>query len=154
MTMFCRKVECRLGKLRVRENRRSCLPGGWQKAAACAATASSKGARNRRKRVEDSVPASTRLLAASSAAASTSRRHRQVGDLKGLDEYAGWLRSVAPEQIRDRLDAVSGPMEDYPRHPAIAEAAEWLFNDPASPWPPFLAKHPNVWYYRGALIDT
>ena len=82
----------------------------------------------------------------------------QLGDAGALDEYAGWLRSLDPEKFPNHgnLGSIFGPMEDYPDHPSIASAAEWLFNDPASPWLPWQgdAKHPNAWALRDPLTGS
>ena len=56
------------------------------------------------------------------------------GDLAAVDQAAEIVRRLT---ARDMV-SFPGPLFDlmarYPRHPALATAADWLFNDPNSPW--------------------
>jgi hypothetical protein len=62
----------------------------------------------------------------------------EIGDLEVLDEYASWLRTTTPKMLEyARLDAWQ-PLLVHADHPALASAAQWLFNDPKSPWVPIL----------------
>jgi hypothetical protein len=61
--------------------------------------------------------------------------HRaRAGEKKALEEYAAWIRGVSPPHVTDSVETVFEPLWEYPRHKAIKKAAEWLFNDSASPW--------------------
>ena len=62
----------------------------------------------------------------------------EAGDREALDEYAAWVRKTSPEELKYQSIDCFEPMWTYPDHPAIAEAARWLFNDPQSPWVPLL----------------
>lgn len=57
-----------------------------------------------------------------------------AGEREALDEYAAWARGARPEEMESQALARFEPMWIYPDHPAIAEAARGLFNDPKSPW--------------------
>jgi hypothetical protein len=62
-----------------------------------------------------------------------------AGDTGGLDDYVKWVRSVTPEIIGHREAWVYFQlMWNYPNHPGMAEAAEWLFTNNSSPWVPLL----------------
>ena len=56
-----------------------------------------------------------------------------AGDAGIKRDYAVWIRALpvpeSPSQIR-----LFQPLWQKPQDPDIAAAAEWLFNDPASPW--------------------
>jgi hypothetical protein len=64
------------------------------------------------------------------------------GDQAALDEYADWLRALKrPDPDRDsrfHWGNTLYPLRTYYRHPRLAEASDWLFNDPSSPWVPYL----------------
>ncbi len=78
----------------------------------------------------------------------------QLGDLDGLNAYAAWLRTISPDKMTYHIDSIFVPMEDNPHHSATAATAEWLFNDPASPWSTLQGdpKKPNDWYVHDRLI--
>ncbi|HEY3418033.1 MAG TPA: hypothetical protein VGM23_14235, partial [Armatimonadota bacterium] len=59
-------------------------------------------------------------------------------DPQALVDYAAWVRGITPRQADTNCDRVLAPLWRYPHHPAIAAAAEWLFNDPHSPWIPLV----------------
>ncbi len=65
-----------------------------------------------------------------------------AGDFSGLDEYAVWVRDAQPTRLwySFRRNRVFEPLCRYPDRPALAKAAEWLFNDKASPWYPILVR--------------
>ncbi len=54
----------------------------------------------------------------------------RAGEQKALDEYAAWVRKAVPKELEHQTITCFEPMWTYPDHPAIAEAARWLFNDP------------------------
>ena len=58
---------------------------------------------------------------------------KNAGDAGINRDYAIWIRALpvpeSPSQIR-----LFQPLWQKPRDPDIAAAADWLFNDPASPW--------------------
>lgn len=61
-----------------------------------------------------------------------------AGDRESLDQYASWFRKIGPKDLdNQRMDCFE-PMWVHADHPAIAETARWLFNDPRSPWVPLL----------------
>ena len=62
----------------------------------------------------------------------------EVGDREALDEYAAWIRTTVPKELEHQGIDCWEPIWTYPDHPRIAEAARWLFNDPASPFVPLL----------------
>jgi hypothetical protein len=62
----------------------------------------------------------------------------ESGDLAALDEYAAWARKSRPAEMEYRAVECLRPLWKFPKHPAILEAARWLFNDPQSPWVPLL----------------
>jgi hypothetical protein len=63
----------------------------------------------------------------------TLRRHR-AGDPGALEDYAAWARGLTPEEYGPVPPQAFEPIWRYPNHPAIAQAADALFADPASPW--------------------
>ena len=62
----------------------------------------------------------------------------RLGDGEALDEYAGWLRTTTPKMLEYGTFLALQPLLAQPDHPALAAAAQWLFNDPKSPWVPLL----------------
>jgi hypothetical protein len=65
----------------------------------------------------------------------------EAGDKAALDEYAEWILGVNLEGFDRHGSYVPfGPMWNHPEHPSIRAAAEWLFNDPKSPWVPLLCE--------------
>ena len=74
-----------------------------------------------------------RNLAMSIARLTTLRA--KAGDRSALDEYAEWIRTVSSIDPQDpTLQAVLEPIREHPENPNLAAAADWLFNDPQSPW--------------------
>ena len=59
-----------------------------------------------------------------------------LGDPAGLDDYAAWARTTTPTMLDNQVPDAFRPLWTHPDRPAIAEAARWLFTDPASPWVP------------------
>ena len=51
-----------------------------------------------------------------------------------INEYADWLHTLKPKQVGNSAVFVLEPLWRYPNDPALSSAADWLFNDPASPW--------------------
>ncbi len=82
-------------------------------------------------------PGSADRNLASSLARFTQIRVR-LGDLEALDEYAAWLRTTTPKMLEYATFDALPPLLAHSTHPALAEAARWLFNDPESPWVPLL----------------
>jgi len=76
---------------------------------------------------------------ASSLAGFTEIRVR-LGDLQALDQYADWLRTTTPKMLEYGTFTGLRPLLAHPSHPALAAAAQWLFNDPKSPWVPLLSE--------------
>jgi hypothetical protein len=56
------------------------------------------------------------------------------GDLAALDPFAEIIRGLTPQDLHGPMVSLLDLMAHYPKHPAIASAADWLFNDAASPW--------------------
>jgi hypothetical protein len=66
------------------------------------------------------------------------------GDTTALDEYAEWIRGVDQKGFDGRDTYVPfGPMWGHAEHPGIRAAADWLFDDPRSPWFRVLATPEN-----------
>ena len=56
------------------------------------------------------------------------------GDTNALVEYAAWIKAADPQKLDTyALDAFA-PLWRNPSDPTLAPVADWLFNDPASPW--------------------
>jgi hypothetical protein len=97
-----------------------------------------KGCRARSDRWRNQAnPQSAPQNLASSLARFTQIRVR-LGDLEALDEYAAWLRTTTPKMLEYGTFEALQPLLAQPEQPALALAARWLFNDPASPWVPLL----------------
>ncbi len=89
-----------------------------------------------------------------SLAAITMDRLR-ANDGKALSEYVHWLRDVPPESSHHQFDAQFEPIWRKPNDPTIAEDADWLFNDPKSPWSSLLDKrHASDGFQRAELITS
>ena len=58
----------------------------------------------------------------------------KAADPAALDEYAEWVRTLTRRDLAPSANIIVKPMWHYPEHPAVAEAADWLFNDKDSPW--------------------
>ncbi len=72
----------------------------------------------------------------------------RAGERKTLDEYAAWIRKAVPKELERQSVICFEPMWTHPDHPAIAEAARWLFNDPKSPWlPSLLARETRMMFF-------
>lgn len=57
------------------------------------------------------------------------------GDTNALGQYATWLKSLDLSKTETfGILETFRPLWEYPRHPALVQASEWLFGDPASPW--------------------
>ena len=57
----------------------------------------------------------------------------RAGDEQALAEYADWLRTRAPGPGQGG-GSFFEPLWRHAHHPAVAAAADWLFNDKASSW--------------------
>ncbi len=68
-----------------------------------------------------------------------------AGDRESLDQYAAWFRKIVPKDLKHQGIGCFEPMWVYAEHPAIAETARWLFNDPESPWVPLLREPQGVY---------
>ena len=87
--------------------------------------------------LEQENPQSADQGLASSLAEFTEVRVR-LGDLQALDEYASWLRTTTPRMLEYGTFQALRPLLTHRAHPALTSAAQWLFNDPKSPWVPLL----------------
>jgi len=77
-----------------------------------------------------------------------------AGDEKALEEYAGWMcwLTRAPEWS---TPDIFEPMWRHSEHPAIAAAAEWIFNDEASAWSTLVSHTPTGGAHKLAqLLQT
>jgi hypothetical protein len=94
-----------------------------------------------------------RLFASEKARATYSKKSWLVSDIVGIYEerlalgdpraaadYAGWLRTVRPEDTDYRETSLFAPASRYADSPEIAEAVTWMFDDPSSPWAPVVGK--------------
>src|SRR5581483_1662203 len=62
---------------------------------------------------------------------------------------------TAPEWLEQNLIAALRPFYALPGDRALAEAADWLFNDPKSAWVPLIVKgKQNSGYHEAALITS
>ena len=79
----------------------------------------------------------------------------RAGDPDAAREYAEWVRTIGPDRHQHQILPLLEPLYRLPDDPAIAEAAEWLFNNPKSPWVPLIAKgKPNSSYQIAELITS
>ena len=60
----------------------------------------------------------------------------QQGDQSALEDYAAWLRTTSPKMLEYNTMEAFKPLIAHREAPVVAEAARWLFNDPASSWAP------------------
>jgi len=74
----------------------------------------------------------------------------RCGDAQALDEFAAWLRAEPASSLESSVPGIFEPIWRNPQHPAMAELADWLFNDRQSAWRPFLER-PD---YSITLIKT
>ena len=58
----------------------------------------------------------------------------ELGDPDAARDYAALIRTIPPETFEQNLLAPLKPFYRLPDEPILREAAETLFNDPASPW--------------------
>lgn len=59
---------------------------------------------------------------------------------QALQEYVQWIQTVAPKDVGSNFKEIFEPLWQKPDHPDLAAVAEWMFNDPQSPWNPMLKK--------------
>jgi hypothetical protein len=79
----------------------------------------------------------------------------RAGDPDAAREYAGWVRLIGPDQHQHQILPILEPLYRLTDDPAIAESAEWLFNNPKSPWVPLIAKgKPGSSYQIAELITS
>jgi hypothetical protein len=80
----------------------------------------------------------------------------RCGDAKSLEEYSAWMRTMSITELASSIPMIFEPMWTYPRHPAITELGEWLFNDARSPWPFLLrsANRANLAIVRSPLLGV
>ncbi|HET6251088.1 MAG TPA: hypothetical protein VFE47_25600 [Tepidisphaeraceae bacterium] len=64
----------------------------------------------------------------------------QAGDHSGLNDYCDWIRAIRPREPGELPEGDISPLWRYPDDPAIVATAEYLFNDPKSPWNPIRPK--------------
>ena len=97
-----------------------------------------KGCKARSDRwLDQDHPANFDRSLASSMAEYTQIRVK-LGDVAALDEYGAWLRTTTPKMLEYGVSDAMKPLLDNPDQPALASAAQWLFNDPKSPWIPIV----------------
>lgn len=72
-----------------------------------------------------------------------------LGDPRAAADYAGWLRSLRPEDADYEGAGLFYLASRYAGAPEIAEAVTRMFGDPASPWTPVSGK---LGY--GSWVDT
>jgi hypothetical protein len=58
----------------------------------------------------------------------------EIHDPRALEDYGRWARAVARKKVNGWRQMPLAPLLRYPDEPAARATAEWLFNDPASPW--------------------
>jgi hypothetical protein len=57
----------------------------------------------------------------------------RLGDTTALDDYASWVVGVGPTDCRSARELFE-PLWDYYHHPALVNAARWIFGNARSPW--------------------
>lgn len=79
----------------------------------------------------------------------------RAGDPDAAREYAEWVRTTVPDRHQFQVLPMLEPLYRLPGDPATAEAADWLFNSPKSPWVPLIGKdRPNSSYQIAELITS
>jgi hypothetical protein len=81
----------------------------------------------------------------------------KAGDSSALDDYAAWVRTVRPPDYGFFPVQMFEPMWRHPDHPAIAAAANSLFDDPGSPWVPLFRPGDRGWQeggFRAEMITS
>jgi len=63
----------------------------------------------------------------------TTQRVR-IGDDSALDEYVEWIKTTSLDSIQPVIQALLEPIRSHPDDPNLSAAADWLLNDPQSPW--------------------
>jgi hypothetical protein len=76
-----------------------------------------------------------------------------LGAKEPLKEYAEWIRNQKPDERNANPSRRFEPMWENPDDPDAASAANWVFNDPASPWR-CLAKVENDWDETTKVVET
>jgi hypothetical protein len=74
------------------------------------------------------------------------------GDKAALADYAAWLLRQKAEEYSFGGDGIFGPLCRHAGDPAVAAAAETIFNGPESPWNPVLGKSRGSVHNLGPLI--
>lgn len=81
------------------------------------------------------------------------------GDLAALDPFPEIVRGLTEQDLMFPRASLLDLMARYPDHPAMARAAEWLFNDPASPWLPKMRREHfqslgSPWYLKPGMLKV
>jgi hypothetical protein len=71
------------------------------------------------------------------------------GDNAALNAHGAWLRALTPSSFSRVPVALFEPLWIYPDHPALAEAAVALFDNPKSPWVPLIRPVERRWSQTG-----
>lgn len=58
----------------------------------------------------------------------------QVGDPSAFDDYIEWLKTITLAPNDPFGPGLLEPFQKHPQNPKLADAADWFFNDPESPW--------------------
>lgn len=58
----------------------------------------------------------------------------KIGDPSAFDEYAEWLKTLSFDPNDPFIPAILEPVLRNPQDPKLADAVDWLFNDPQSSW--------------------
>ena len=97
-----------------------------------------RSSRERFARLGDQQRSRARSLALSIADFTEARI--RAGDGEAIPEYAAWVRGVTPRQLDLEAPQVFRLIADHAGDPILAEAADFLFRDPRSPWVPLVGR--------------
>ena len=79
---------------------------------------------------------------------------RRGGDTTALPDYDAWLRGLQADTLpsfsRDQI-AMFAPLWLYPDDLTARATADWVFDDPRSPWNPLLQKRPTSVQVEGLI---
>jgi hypothetical protein len=78
----------------------------------------------------------------------------QGGDPAALDDYANWIITLSPEGWSFLPISLFEPLWRFSEFPAMAKAAEALFQNDRSPWVPLFEPHQRGWSELGQRDDV
>lgn len=78
----------------------------------------------------------------------------QVGDPSPFDDYIEWLKTITLAPNDPFGPGLLEPFQKHPKDPKLADAADWFFNDPESPWAVILSQKDGRTVMRVAGMIT